>query len=61
MNKPKMVSFFKLQFLILLKLNFIGGQFYKKNLKMVISKSGKSRNKTVKFAIENFEHLCCKV
>ena len=30
-NKPKMVRFFKIKFLIALKLKLNGGQFYKKN------------------------------
>ena len=29
MNKPKMVRFLKFKFLIILKLNFNGGQFFK--------------------------------
>ena len=29
-NKPKMVWFLKFKFLIIIKLNFNGGQFYKK-------------------------------
>ena len=32
-NKPKMVRFFKFKFLIIIKLNFNGDQFYKKILK----------------------------
>ena len=39
-NKPKMAQFLKFKFLISLKLNFIGGQFYQKYQKVVISKSG---------------------
>ena len=31
-NKPKMVRFLKFMFLIILKLNFNGGQIYKKML-----------------------------
>ena len=31
-NKPKMVQFLKIKFQIILKLNFNGGQFYKKVL-----------------------------
>ena len=29
--------------------------------KLDISKSGKSHIKILKFEVENFEHLCCKV
>ena len=31
-NKPKMAQFKKIKFLIILKLNFNGGQFYEKTL-----------------------------
>ena len=38
-NKPKMVRFLKFKFLIIIKLNLNGGQFYKKKyLIWVISK-----------------------
>ena len=39
----------------------MGGQFYRKYQKMVISKSGKSHNKIKKIEVENFEQLGCKV
>ena len=32
-NKPKIVQFLKFKFLTTIKLNFNGGQFYKKNIK----------------------------
>ena len=32
-NKPKMVRFLNFKFLIIIKLNFNGDQFYKKNVK----------------------------
>ena len=32
-NKAKIVQFLKFKFLTLIKLNFNGGQFYKKNIK----------------------------
>ena len=56
-NKPKNVSFFKFKFLIIMKLNFNGDQFYyKKNEILIISKNCKfCRN--IKFVIENGEHL----
>ena len=63
-NKPKMVRFLKFKFLFILKLNFNGGQFYKKYQNLVILKSGKSHNKVallsicvVKFEVENFVQL----
>ena len=34
-NKPKMVRFKKIKILIILKLNFKGGQFYEKNIKIL--------------------------
>ena len=40
-NKPKMVRFLKIKFLILLKLTFNGGQFYKKYKILVITKNCK--------------------
>ena len=41
LNKPKMVRFLKIKFLIILKLNFNGGQFYKKYKILVITKNCK--------------------
>ena len=32
-KKPKMARFLKFKFLIIIKLNFNGGQFYEKNVK----------------------------
>ena len=48
-NKPKMARFSKFKYLFALKLNFNGDQFHKKYQNMVISRSGKSHNKIVKF------------
>ena len=57
-----MARFIKFKFLIALKLNFNRGQFYKKVSKFgYFQKKWKSQNKIVKFEVEHFEHLCCKV
>ena len=60
-NKPKMAQFLKFEFLIALELNFNGSQIYKKYKNLVISKSGKSHYKIIKFEVEHFERLRCKV
>ena len=54
-----MVRFLKFKFLItILKLNFNGGQFYKKILNFgYFKKWEKIHNKIVKFEIPNFERL----
>ena len=57
-NKPKMARFFKFKFVIALKLNFNWGQFYEIWLFHGLEKS---HMKIVKFEVENFEHLHCKV
>ena len=55
-NKPKIVRFLKFKFLIIMKLNFNGGQFYKKYKILNISKNCKFfRN--IKIEIENGKHL----
>ena len=52
-----MVRFLKFKFLTILKLNFNGGQFYKKkHLILVISKNCKICSE-IKFEIENVQHL----
>ena len=49
-------------FLIALNLNLNGAQFYIKHIKIwLFQKVEKSCNKIVKFEIEKFEHLLCKV
>ena len=51
-----MAGFLKFKFLIALKLNFNGSQFYKKNIKIwLLQKVGKSLNKIVKLAIKKLE------
>ena len=56
-----MAQFLKFEFLIALELNFNGSQIYKKYKNLVISKSGKSHYKIIKFEVEHFERLRCKV
>ena len=51
-----MVGFLKIKFLIILKLNFNEGQFYKKYKILVITKNCKVYSE-IKFEIENGEHL----
>ena len=56
-NKPKMVRFLKFKFLIIIKLNFNGDQFYlKKILILIISKNCKFC-RCIKLKIKNGEHL----
>ena len=58
-----MVQFLKIKFLIILKLNFDGGQFYKKNIKfwLLFQKSVdfsvvySLEEKMVRNCVENFE------
>ena len=60
-KRPKMAQFFKFKYLNALKLIFNGGgQNYLKN-QFFFSKSEKYQNKIVKFDVENFEHLHCRV
>ena len=60
-NKQKMARFLKFKFLIILKLNFNGGQFYKKKYQIfVISKNCKFGSET-KFEIANGKILCQKL
>ena len=47
-NKSKIVRFLKIKFLTVIKLNFNGGQFYKKKLNFDYFKE---------FEIKNGEHL----
>ena len=48
-----MARFLKFKFLITLKLNFNGAQFYKRNIKFwLFQKVEKSHNKIVKFAVK---------
>ena len=55
-NNPKIVLFLKFKFLIIIKLDFNRGQFYKKYKILIISKNCKfCRN--IKFEIENGKHL----
>ena len=56
-NKQTMAWFLKFKCLYALKLNFNGGQFKKKHQNLVISKSGKSHNKIVKFEVDNFKAI----
>ena len=51
-----MARFLKFKFLIIFKLNFNGGQFYKKILKFDYFKKMKILHK-IKFEIKNGEHL----
>ena len=51
-----MARFLKLKSLIIFKLNFNGGQFYKKNLILIISKNCKFC-RCIKLKIKNDEHL----
>ena len=55
-NKPKMVWFLKFKFLIIIKLNFNGGQFYKKILHFDYFKNCKFC-RYIKFEIENGVYL----
>ena len=56
-NKPKIVQFLKFKFLSIIKLNFNGGQFYKKILNFDYFKKMEIVHK-IKFEIKNGEHLC---
>ena len=57
-----MAQFLKFRSLIISKLNFIEVQFYLKNIKIwLFQKVEKIHNKIVKFEVENFEHLRCKI
>ena len=59
-----MVQFLKFKFLIALKWNFNGGQFYEyvcKYQNLVISKSEKSHIKNVKFEVENLHSNTTRV
>ena len=58
-NKPKIVRFLKFKFPIIIKLNFNGGQFYKKILNFDYFKKLWILHK-IKFEIKNGEHLCWK-
>ena len=51
-----MARFLKFKFLIILKLNFKGGQFYKKYKNFVLTKNCKFCSK-MKFEIENGDYL----
>ena len=51
-----MVRFLKIKFLIILKLNFNGGQIYKKHRILVITKNCKICNE-IKFEIEIVEYV----
>ena len=51
-----MARFLKFKFLIIFKLNFNGGQFYKKYKILVISKNCEICSE-IKFEIENVQHL----
>ena len=55
-NKPKNVQFLKFKFLTLMKLNFNGGQFYKKILNFDYFKKMEILHK-IKFEIKNGKHL----
>ena len=55
-NKPKNVQFLKFKFLTIIKLNFNGGQFYKKILNFDYFKKMEILHK-IKFEIKNGEHL----
>ena len=55
-----MAQFSKFKFIYALKLNFNGGQF-KKNVKLWLSQKVKKVMRIVKFEVENFDHLHCKV
>ena len=55
-NTPKMVRFLKIKFLIILKSNFNGGQFYKKYKILDITKHCKFFC-YIKFEIKNVEDL----
>ena len=52
-NKSKIVPFLKLKFLLIIKLDFNGGQFYKKILNFAYLKSLKL--KMVNICVEKFE------
>ena len=55
-----MALFLKFKFLIAFKLNFNGGQLYKKykNIKFwLFRKMEISHNKIINFEVENFDHL----
>ena len=55
-NKPKIVQFLKFKFLIIIKFNFNGGQFYKRILNFDYFKKLLILHK-IKFEIKNGEHL----
>ena len=55
-NKPKIVQFLKFKFLSIIKLNFNGGQFYKKILNFDYFKKIEILHK-IKFEIYNGVHL----
>ena len=55
-NKPKIVQFLKFKFLTIIKLNFNGGQIYKKILNFDYFKKMEILHK-IKFEIKNGEHL----
>ena len=52
-----MVRFLKIKFLIELKLNFNGGQFYKKKYKILIISKNYKFFSYIKFGIENGAEL----
>ena len=56
LNKPKMVRFFKIKFLTILKLKYNVGQFYTKILNFDYFKKMEILHK-IKFDIKNGEHL----
>ena len=60
-NKPKMVCFLIFKFLFAFKLTYNVVLFYKTYRNVVISKSEKSNQINVKFKVEYFEHLHCKI
>ena len=55
-KKPKMVQFLKFKFLTIIKLNFNGGQFYKKILNFDYFKKMEILHK-IKVEIKNGKHL----
>ena len=56
-NKPKIVRFLKFKFLTIIKLNFNGGQFYKKYKILFISKNCKFYTK-INIEKLNVVYLC---
>ena len=56
-KKAKMAQFLKFKFQTILKLNFNGGQFYKKNYKILIISKNCKLFHNIKFEIKNGERL----